>query len=245
MKLGILITSFRNKKEIKEIIKQYEGIADRIVVTVSEKAWFGDFYDNGTTKEAEETSATVHEFYWALEHEQRNWAMDHLRDMDYVIVSHTDTYFTREDLNKLKKMKLTDLHYTCNVKTYWRDLETVIDPDLSLPTMIVRSDAVFTNLINIQDQEVEPKKLPITCYHLSWVGPKQRIKEKIMSYSHANEIPIDWIEKIWNNKNVSTNLAPTNPKDYQGLRKDPLPKEIRKRIKKKEPKHLYDPIFQT
>lgn len=222
-----MICAFRAKDQIEGIIRQYEGVADKIVVAVSKKSWKGNLYDEGTFEEATKTSATVIFDYWEKEHEQRNVAMEYLRDMDYIIVSHCDTYFTKQDLIKLKKMKLTKRHYTCKVLTYWKDLETVINPDISLPTIIVRSDVRFENLINIHMQEVEPEVLPITCYHLSWTGSKSKIRDKITSYSHADEISVDWLEKVWNNDSAVINLAPTNATDYKGLRTDPLPDEIR------------------
>lgn len=227
MKLGVMICAFRAKDSIKGIIKQYEGIADKIVVAVSKKSWKGNLEDEGTFEEALETSATVLYDFWKEEHEQRNYAMEYLRDMDYVIISHCDTYFTKSDLRKLKKMKLEDLHYTCRVLTYFRDLETVIDPNISLPTIIVRSDAEFNFMINIEGQDTNPKELPITCYHLSWTGSKNKIRDKITSYSHAAEISVDWLENVWNNDSAVINLAPTNATDYQGLRIDSLPLEIR------------------
>lgn len=226
MKLGVAICAFRAKDQIRGVIRQYEGVADRIVVAVSRRSWMNGMADNGTFEEAIDTSAVVGYDDWKNEHEQRNWCMEHMKDMDYVIMSHCDTYFTNDDLLKLKQMKLTDLHYGCRVLTYWKDLDTVIDPDVSLPTIIIRSDAKFNHLINIEGMGAEPKELPITCYHLSWIGPKQRVEDKIRSYSHANEIPKDWLDKVWDSDRT-TNLAPTVPKDYQGLRNDPLPVEIR------------------
>ena len=64
MKLGVMICAFRAKDSIKGIIKQYEGIADKIVVAVSKKSWKGNLEDEGTFEEALETSATVLYDYW-------------------------------------------------------------------------------------------------------------------------------------------------------------------------------------
>lgn len=82
-------------------------------------------------------------------------------------------------------------------------------------------------MINIEGQDTNPKELPITCYHLSWTGSKNKIRDKIISYSHADEISVDWLENVWNNDSAVINLAPTNATDYQGLRIDSLPLEIR------------------
>lgn len=232
MKLGVSITAF-NEKDIVKAIKQYEGIADRIVVTVSEDPWYGDYTPDDTAiKCVMETSAIVCRQSWEKEHEQRNFAMDLMRDMDYVITSHADTFFTRSALRVLKNLELTDLHYGCTVYMYWKDYESVVFPYIGLPTLIVRSDAVFTHLLNIEHQLAAPKELPIICYHLSWVKTDEEVKQKLASYSHANEIVDGWYRNVWKKWTPDmTNFGPTEPKDYQSIVKHPLPEEIRRLLK--------------
>lgn len=229
MKLGVLITAF-NEPLIVPLIEHYKSYVDKIVVTVSKKPWMGNIKADDTYKRAKSTGVTVINKDWRIEHEQRNEGMKHLKDMDYVIVSHADTWFTVEDLKKLKTLKLTDLHYACNTLTFWKDYETVIDPDIYLPTIIVRSDAKFNHLINIEDQKAVTKVISnITCYHLSWVKTDEELLKKINSYSHAQEIDKNWFKEVWLQwKPGMTNIAPTVPSDYKGTRKHSLPKEIRK-----------------
>lgn len=232
MKLGVSITAFR-EKHIIPIIHQYEGIADKIVVAVSKTPWFGPIKPDNTAEKAYNTSAIVLEYDWKTEAEQRNWTMSEMKDCDYVIVSHCDTFFTANDLKKIKEQLTTasDLHYTCNVKTYWKNYDTVIDPDIGLPTLFVRKDAVFTNAINVKDQLANPKKLDAICYHTSWVKSDEEVLTKILSYSHASEIPKGWYEECWLKWHEGMmNFAPTNRKDYRTTRIDPLPEEIRRKL---------------
>lgn len=230
MKLGVAIPAFR-EKHIVSIVQQFEGIADKIVVTCPKVSWYGDMENDDTAERAvRKTSAIVIQQEWKVEHEQRNFMMNLLKDMDYVLTSHCDTWFTREDLLKLKELTLTDLHYTSTVLTYWKDYEHVIDPNIGLPTLLVRSDAVFTNMINIQDQVVDPSVLPIRCYHTSWVDPKL-VQKKISTYSHAREIKESWYNDVYLNfKEGMKDFAPTTPYDYKSLRIDPIPDEIREKI---------------
>lgn len=231
MKLGVSITAFR-EKDIVPIIQQFEGIADKIIVSVSKRPWYGELEGDDTAHRAlEDTSACIIQKAWDTEEQQRNETMSYMRDMDYVIVSHCDTWFTRDDLEKLKAMELTDLHYGCEVKTYWKDSRMVITPPLGLPTILVRSDAVFEHLINIQNQEADPQVLPITCYHTSWIKTDKEVLDKIRSYSHADEIAKGWYQDVWLNwKDTMTNFGPTNPADFQTVQIDPLPIEIYKRL---------------
>ncbi len=226
MKVGVLITAF-NEPNIVNLIKHYKPYVDDIVVTVSKKPWKGDMKADDTYDRARSVTTNVINKHWPFEHQQRNEGMYQLRKMDYVIVSHCDTWFTAEDLKKLKEMELSDRHYTCKVLTYWKDLDTVIDPDISLPTIVIRADQNFENLINIYNMLAAPQELPITCYHLSWVKSDDELLKKISTYSHADEISREWFDNVWKKDNKN-NLGPTIASDYKGLRKDPLPDEIRR-----------------
>lgn len=231
MKLGVSITAFR-EKNIVPIIKQYEGIADKIMVGVSKSPWNGSYRGDLTAERAvNETGACVIQKSWRKEADQRNELMEYMRDMDYIIVSHCDTWFSFDDLKRLKSMELTGLHYDCNVYTYWKDYNTVISPALSLPTILVRSDARFTHILNIENQEAVPRKLPITCHHVSWVKTDDEILKKIQSYSHAEEIQKDWFDRVWVNwsRNME-DFAPTIPQDFKRVERYMLPNEIRYKI---------------
>lgn len=229
MKLGVNITAY-NEKQAVNIVKHFEPHVDRVVVGVTRKAWFGEVSPDDTAERlVRETDAAVMCREWETEHEQRNDTMDLLRDMDYVIVSHCDTWFTAKDLLKLKRMDLEYRNYTTHVYTYWKDYDTVIYPHLSLPTIIVRSDSRFHHLLNIWDGDPNPDRLPITCHHVSWVKTDKEVQDKIASYSHADEIGKDWYENVWKNwTSDMKNFGPTTPEDFKTVVKHSLPQEIRK-----------------
>lgn len=228
MKWGVSITAF-NEPYIEAVINQYKGFADRVVVAVSEKPWHGDIKRDDTAERALKTGAIVRLDDWRQEHHQRNWTMELLRDMDNVIVSHCDTFFTQDDLKTLKDKDFNEMNATCNVLTYWKDFDTVIYPHISLPTLFVKSNAHFNKLINIDDMSGNPEILPITCHHLSWAKPN--ILSKIKSYGHANEINEVWYNKVYLGfKEGMTDFAPTVASDYKSVLKKPLPAEIRENL---------------
>lgn len=228
MKIGVSITAF-NEKHAVAIVKHFEPYVDRVVVSVTQMPWFGgEVPDDTAERVVNETDAVVIKRRWKTEHEQRNATMELLRDMDYVIVSHCDTWFTAQDLQELKKMKLTDLHYATETRTYWKNYDTIIYPHLLLPTIIIRSDAKFHHILSIWDQTPEPEVLPITCHHVSWVKSDEEILAKIKSYSHANEIRENWYERFWLNWNDSMqDFGPTTPEDFKQIKHYSLPKELR------------------
>lgn len=230
MKLGVLITAF-NEKHIIPMIEQYQGIADRIVVTVSRDPWCGEHTHDDTAERALTTGEIVIHKSWGSERDQRNDAMDIMRDMDYVIASHCDTWFTRNDLLKLKNKNLEKLHYNCNVYTYWKDYDTVIYPHLSLPTILVRSDAQFIHSLNIENEQVDPPILDITCHHVSWVKSDEEVLKKIQSYTHAGEIQPTWYTDVWKGwRPDMKDFGPTTPHDFHTTQKHALPDEIRNRL---------------
>lgn len=233
MKLGVSISAFREKWVIP-IIEQYREVADKIVVTVSNKPWFGDFSPDDTYERAKSTGVEVYDVDFPIESDQRNFSMSKLQDCDYIIISHCDTFFTKESLLEAKKQLSfqTGLHYGCNTYTYWKDFSHVIFPEIVLPTLFVRKDAHFINSIDIEGLRAQVQKLNgVVCHHISWVKSDEEILSKISSYWHAPEINKNWYKDVWQNSSMDIeNFGPTVPEDFQKIIKFNLPKEIREKL---------------
>ena len=235
MKLGVHMTAFRCERTIIPAIVQFYGIADKIYVACSSKPWFGDLKADNTFKMAKSTKAVVEEGYWGTEVEQRNWIQSHLFDVDYVLVAYPDTFYTKEDLKRLKKFaeSATERQYDVMSKTYWKNYDTIIKPDLLMPATLIKSDVRFADKATIENHIPSAPIIPdVVCHHLSWARTDREIKEKISSYGHANEIIDGWYEYVWKNwRDDMTDFAPTNPTDYKYVEKFSLPDEIRKKLK--------------
>ena len=229
-KLGVKIFAFNEEKNIIPVIRQFEGIEGvRVIATISSKPWYGDVKPDKTADLARSTGIEVFEDYWETETEQHDFGMDQLQDCAYVLVSHADTFFTREDIKKMVDFiqTATERQYDMRTYMYWKNLNTVVIPDPLLPAMIIRSDVRFKYGIIIQDQIVSAPLVPdVICHHLSWAKTDKEVLKKITTYTHANEIVPDWYGKVWL-ADVTEDLSPTFPSDYKGLREHSCPDEIR------------------
>ncbi len=238
-KLGVQIIAFNEKRLIIPSILQYEGIADKVVVGVSKKPWFGDIKPDSTYYLAKTTQAEVYSGEWKTEKDQRNFLMDKLQDVDYVIVLNPDGFMTKESFNNIKKFiqKEDGDIYGSHTLTYWKNYDTIIQPDWDHQVMLIKKDVRFEYANRTFNHRVDVPKIPgVTVHHLSWVKTDEEILTKIQTFTHAPEIIKDWYNKTWKNwDNTMTNFAPTTPTDFKYTINYPLPNEIRKLIYENQP----------
>lgn len=229
-KLGVMITAFNEERFIQPVVKQFDEIIDDVIVTVSAKPWHGDIEPDGTLRKARGIGKSVFSFNWKNEAEQRNWSMDHLSECSYVLVCHTDTFFIKEDIKKIKEFiqTATERQYDIESKMYWKDLDTIVKPDPLLRAMLIRNDVRFVENIRIEDMSTTAPIVPdVICHHLSWAKTDNEVKTKLATYGHAKEIIPNWYEEVWL-KDKDTDFAPTNPSDYKSKEKYSCPDEIRR-----------------
>lgn len=229
-KLGVQITAFNEPRFIEPVIKQFEGLVDELIVVVSAKPWSGHIPQDITGTLAIGTGAHVIVSIWPDESTQRNDAMNPLQDCDYVLVCHADTFFTQEDIKRIKDFiqTATERQYDIQTKMYWKDLDTVVKPDPLLKAMLVRSDVRFIHNVIIEDMSTDAQIVPgVICHHLSWAKTNEEIKTKISTYGHANEIISNWYEDVWL-KDKPVDFAPTVPGDYKYKETYSCPEEIRR-----------------
>lgn len=227
-KLGVMITAFNEPRFIQPVIKQFKGL--EIVVAVSRVPWHGEIKEDNTSDLAWEVTPNVFDYTWTDEATQRNFCMNELRACDYVLVCHTDTFFTKEDIKKIKKFIQTakERQYDIQTKMYWKDLDTIVKPDPILKAMLIRNDVRFIDNIRIEDMAVDAPIVPdVICHHLSWAKTNDEIKTKLATYGHAKEIIPNWYEEVWL-KDKDTDFAPTNPTDYKSKEHYSCPDEIRR-----------------
>lgn len=229
-KLGIKIFAFNEEKNIIPVIKQFEGIEGvRLIVTISKKPWNGEVKPDKTAAFARGTRVEVYEGEWETETEQHDFGMSKLQDCEYMLVCHADTFFTKEDIQKMVNFIQTanERQYDMRTHMYWKNLNTVVVPDPLLPAMLIRKDVRFKHGIIIEDQVVDAPLAPAICHHLSWVKTDEEVLKKITTYTHANEIVPGWYENKWL-KDDRVDFGPTFPGDYKETREHSCPEEIRR-----------------
>lgn len=134
--------------------------------------------------------------------------------------------------------------------TRFKNLDWRVNPrEPFKPIVVIRKGITFS-----KNREVEstpetaailiPEKI-VLVEHFSYVrNDDNKIKEKISTFSHANEIigGIDmWYENIYLQADLeSTNLHPTHPECYTSIMKDVVDSEIIKFLKEYSPQLFKD-----
>lgn len=218
MKLGVSIIAYNEAENIKACIRNWEGVADRIVVLVSVTPWNGSpVGEDNTYLLAKQTSAEVVLGCWKTEHEQRTYGLAMMRDCDFVLQVDPDEFYTKSD-QQIIKNKLSnpiDVSYrpdvppaafrTERIVTFWKDFHHVLSPeDNHKPVIAVDPKQAYGYEHRNFALMTEPRGsipfmplIPVTTYHLSWVKSDAKVKEKIQSYSHHDAISNDWYDNVW------------------------------------------------
>jgi hypothetical protein len=91
------------------------------------------------------------------------------------------------------------------MKTYWKTHEYTFEPeDNHKPIIAVDPKQTycfehrnFKFMNNIRDYINYSPEIPVTCYHFSWAKTDEKVREKIQSFSHADDIRPNWYENVW------------------------------------------------
>ena len=233
MKVGVLMCAFREKSKILSAIQQFKGTPIKeIVVACSKAPWAGNLTPDETSRIALEAGVTVKFHSWEKEEDQKNWGMEMLTGMDWVLISAPDMYMSKESIYTMldwleHDAEDEDRAAGCAMKTYWKDLETIVKPDYPFNTCAIRPNERFEYSARLYDW-TEFKQIPgVLMHHLSWVKTDEEMKTKIDSYTHAHEIDEHWYRDVWLGWHEGIeNFHPTTPTDYERVVKYKLPDEI-------------------
>jgi len=232
-KIAVLTIAY-NEPEIGKCIEQWKGLVDKHLVLISSQPWNGvNVGDEGTKENTGD--AEVIERFWDTEAQQRDWGLGILRDYDYVLIIDPDEFYTLEDRQKIiSSLKGDDAYRAEKMLTYWKTRDYIFDPiDRHKPIIAVnprkvrfcehRQTQPFDKSYPFTEQA---PLIPVTCHHFSWVHSDEKVKEKIQSYSHAYDIPIDWFEEVWKKWTPDSNLNIRPYGDKSVAKYSPAPKEI-------------------
>lgn len=208
-------------------------------VFISRLAWSGgqpgDF--GSSIQKAESAGASVILGDWSNEEDQRNfviaWALEN--GIDDLIIPDSDEILCPKLLDTLRKISavgLADVVFT-TMDTYWKSPEYVIRPrERLMPPILVSPASVSLDRIrNFRGER--PLMLSEEhglLHHLSYSGPDDRIRRKISTWSHKDEVvPRWWHEtwKAWDEERTARNLHPTHPEAYGRATRRNIPEELR------------------
>ncbi|MCC6447021.1 MAG: glycosyltransferase [Armatimonadetes bacterium] len=170
---------------------------------------------------------------WNSEAEQRNAALDAARARGYthVFILDGDELLEptlRDSLLRIAAAGLVDRVYG-HMATYWHSPDYIIRPREALtPVLLV---ALGPCRFEQARQAVGGTGLLLPpeyglLHHLSYVGPPERIRRKLATFSHADEIRPGWFEAVWQawpSEKARPHLHPTHPEAYGFAERIPVP----------------------
>jgi len=230
MKIGVMTTALNEERFIVPCIRQFKPFGFKHIVSINESTQTGNPHAKDNTDTiAKSEGAEVIYCKELRETEQRNFAMSHLDDCDWIIIVDADELYTKNDIEKIiKTAETSDPTYSWrngNMLTFWHDFNHIVTGTTEY-TMLVPKHTRFYDKRHIGSNHQKIKD--ITCYHMSYARSYDEMKRKITSFAHAPEVSPDWLDKKWAAWTEDmTDLHPTNPRLWERAIFYKLPDEIR------------------
>lgn len=205
---------------LPESVLRIYPLVKKIVFLVGIEPWFGKG-DLGIPKQTLATILGMYDpekkfvivsKYWKTEAEQRNEGLRILHDLgcEWCLIIDDDEMYNRWDMSQAME-KISNATYSngdpagflVQEMIYWKDRETVIDSLTgAMPVFVItkpgcvyfgsaRNFAVVSGVFS----DLSPELLVM--HHLSYVRDEGKMRRKLGSFSHAPDMAIDWMERIW------------------------------------------------
>jgi len=253
-KWGVLTVAHNDTDFLEATLRMFQPFVDKIVVSTGQKSWMGDVENDG---EVEKVVLPLTEQFeninlvkgnWKTETEQRNETLRHLGECDFIFIVDADEMWASGDIDNTKTFILNHPGYVifrANWNTRFRSLGWRVEPrEPFKPIVVIGRGIKFA-----ENREVEPTpetrgilipEKTALIEHLSYVrADNEKIKEKIKTFSHANQIVGGadfWYSEVYLQADLnSKNIHPTHPLAYQGLIEDSIHPEIKRFLKDYSP----------
>ncbi len=191
-----------------------------------------------TARIATDAGAEVVLGEWRSELDHRLGAVDALKERGFThaLIPDGDEIVEPALLRALCRAARADqadrLH--CHMDTYWKSPEYVIRPRESLtPAMMVRLDRArpvgLSRFEGGRSLVLGPGDGLL--HHLSYTGPDARIRRKLATWSHRNEVVEGWYENVWrrwDGDRLMRNLHPTHPAAYGFAERISVPRLLKR-----------------
>lgn len=242
MKVATVAVAYREARLIGKHLDHIPDWVDEKLVLVSQKPWFGEeLPDDGTAQIARDHGATVIEYEWKTEEEQRNAGQEYLSDYDWIIVLDPDEFLDDKSWKNLKGTleEETKRHHrawdigdylhalvVAGQYTYWKN-GYVADPPRDYQMLIA-----VTPLAEFVDKRVVGCSYgvlqEIWIHHFSWAKTDKEVLDKISHYAHAKDFDVDkWYNEVWLKwKPGMQDVHPTTPETLHNLIPAKLPPEL-------------------
>lgn len=256
IRFGLECVAFNDTDFLKATLMMFQPFMDKIAVLTGKKSWMGNIQNDGTVEKV--VAPLVGKFPniylvngdWKTEADQRNEGLDFLKECNYVFIVDADEMWPTEDIHKVQDYILRHPIYTMfsgNWNTRFKNINWRVEPREPFKPIVAINNKKGLKFSKARDivpsYETSNTLIPeetLLIEHFSYIrSDHPKIKEKLQTFSHANEIVngVDWWYKnIYLRADLeSRHLHPTNPECYQSLKEDSLDPEIKKFLKKYSP----------
>jgi len=196
-----------------------------VFVYLSEVSWNGDVGDwHRAEKIALAAGAQVVSGQWTSEKDHRTAAYDQLRKdgFGYVLVPDGDEIIEPRLLDALLSIAQNGLADRVHIEwdTYFMDTEHVVRPrEPFRPIMLGNLNGAtydHTREWSGGRQLLLDGSYDIV-HHLSYAGPDERIRRKVTTWGHKDDVYDGWLENVWDRfpqDKLMRNVHPTHPQNY-------------------------------
>lgn len=224
-RIGLVTVAYNEQRLIAPFLRHIPDWVDEKLVLRSLLPWQGKEEPLDKTAEvAVGEGATVIEYYWPTEAEQRNAGQEYLMDYDWIIILDPDEFLSNKGWANLKRAlkKSTDhAHIVEHQRVFWKDKE--VYPHTDYKQIIAVKPYVRFSEARVVDYPYT--EIPVELFHFSWARTDEEIKSKISHYSHADELIPNWYDEVWLG-NKQENLHPKSPETLKSLIPAQLPPEL-------------------
>lgn len=234
MRFGVMTIAYNEERFIKACVNQFLGLPiEQHLVLVSETPWHGpQLPPDNTDRIARDFGAVVVKGSWASEAEQRNFAMNWLSDMDWVLVVDADELYVKASLENLLEYLSGPAEFPAygigRLKTYWKNTDMVIRPEESGGLIVAAKPGV--NFVDKRCIDSAWSFLPpsIIMHHLSYVRTDEEMLKKIQAFEHFDEIVPGWYENVWQAwRPGMVDIHPVSPPSFSQAKLAPLPESLK------------------
>ena len=201
MNISVCTVAYNEAEWIAACIRQFKPFHLRHLILVSDKPWYGEGVPvDETASIARDCLAEVVEGTWANEAEQRNRGLEILSESGYVLIVDADELYAPDDIEALLAFLANSREPGFRVaamQTYWKTPEHAFVPAERWEPPVIALNPKEIRFLKHRQVPAKLPSIPVTLHHMSWVKSDAKVREKIQSFSHADQMRPGWLENIW------------------------------------------------
>ncbi len=209
MRVAVCTIAYREAATIGAVIRNWKGKCERHLVLLSSEPWHGmSLQDDGTKEIATRLGAEVIELPFPSETSQRNWALAHLYDFNYVLQVDADELYEEADQLKILEALGTNAgewrvdSKNCYripiIETYFKSQDYVLSPrDSHQPCIALNPKVVTFKKWRMPSQDYQLAIPDVKMHHVTYLRNDLRLYHKFQQFEHYDQVHPGWFHEKW------------------------------------------------